>query len=219
MILKTPPLADVETLGELLARLGNIPAERVRYWPFPGTATEADLLALDRPCELVDGTLVEKPVGFFESRLAIIIGHLIELFLDEHDLGFTTGEQAPYRILPRIVRMPDVAFVSWEQLPNRQLRQRGIAQLFPDLAVEVLSRGNTRAEMLRKREEYFRAGTKLVWEIHPLRQTAAVYTAPRRFTRVAAGGILDGADVLPGFQLSLRELFVRVRVSAPRGRS
>jgi Uma2 family endonuclease len=73
--------------------------------------------------------------------------------------------------------------------------------------------------MLRKREEYFRAGTILVWEIHPTRRTASVYTSPRQFTRIPEGGVLDGGDVLPGFQLSLSELFASVRVlPAPRQR-
>ncbi len=42
--------------------------------PPPGTATEADLIAVnDRKqgiCELVDGTLVEKAMGLIESLLA-----------------------------------------------------------------------------------------------------------------------------------------------------
>ena len=221
MILKSQLFSDIETVAELLTRLGNIPAKRVRFHPIPGTATEKDLLALDRLCELVDGTLVEKPKGFYESTIAVLVGHYIITYLETHDLGIVTSESAPYRLRRGLVRMPDISFVSWDQLPNRLLPAEGIARLVPDLAVEVLSRSNTRAEMLRKRQEYFRAGTKLVWEIHPTRRTASVYTAPRKFTLVEAGGVLDGDDILPGFQLSLRELFARVglRASRPRGRS
>ena len=64
----------------LLDRLGGIAAERVWSSPAPGTATEDDLLhAHDhegRLCELVDGVLVEKAMGFRESLLA---GALIEV--------------------------------------------------------------------------------------------------------------------------------------------
>src|SRR5260370_42593192 len=218
MILKRPPFANVVTIGELLARLGDIPPERVRFWPLPGTATEKDLLAVDFPCELVDGALVEKPVGQFESRLAGLVLYLIETFLAKHDLGVTYAESAPFRLRRRIVRMPDVAFVSWDQRPGHLLPPGGIARLVPGLAGQVLSRSNTRAEMLRKREEYFRAGTKRVWEIHPTRQTATVYTSPRQGTRIEAGGVLDGGDVLPGFQLSLRQIFSRAGKRAPRRR-
>ncbi len=218
MIMKTQLLADVDTVGKLLTLLGGIPAGRVRFQPIPGTATEKDLLALDRLCELVEGTLVEKPVGFYESTLAGFVFHFIVTYLEKHDLGIAAAESAPYRLRRGTIRMPDVSFVSWDQLPDRQLPAGGIARLVPDLAIEVLSRSNTRAEMLRKREDYFRAGTKLVWEIHPRRQTASVYTSPRSFTLVESGGVLDGADVLPGFQLSLRELFARAGLCAPRPR-
>lgn len=218
MILKTSLLADVETVADLLVRLGNIPAERVRFHPIPGTATEKHLLALDRPCELVEGTLVEKPVGYYESTVACYVFHFIAVYLEDHDVGAVSGETGAIRVRRGIVRMPDVSFVSWDKIPNRLMPAGGIAGFIPDLAVEVLSRSNTRAEMLRKREEYFRAGTKLVWEIHPTRQTASAYTSPRRFTRVEAGGVLDGGDVLPGFQLSLTELFTRAGKRAPRQR-
>jgi Uma2 family endonuclease len=219
MILKRSPLADIENIAELLARLGDISPERVRFFPFPGTATERDLLKQEKGFELVDGTLVEKPVGYYESRLAVVLAHFIELFLERHDLGLTNGEEAPFRVRRRTVRKPDVSFVSWDKIPNRQLPPGGIAAFVPDLAVEILSRSNTKAEMLRKREEYFRAGTKLVWEIQPMRQTAKVYTSPRRFTRVEPNGVLDGGDVLPGFRLPLRDLFAGARVSpSPRRR-
>ena len=51
--------------AEWLASLGNVPMERIIFNPLPGTATETDLLRLierdKRLCELIDGTLVEKP--------------------------------------------------------------------------------------------------------------------------------------------------------------
>jgi hypothetical protein len=61
----------VRTIGDLLRRLGDIPADRVRFAPAPGTATLRDLLRPENEgCELVEGTLVEKPKVFAESFLA-----------------------------------------------------------------------------------------------------------------------------------------------------
>src|SRR5206468_1626606 len=76
----------------------------------------------------------------------------------------------------------------------------------PDLAVEVLSKGNTRAEMDRKLREYFAAGVRLVWLIDPKTRTARVHTSPEEMTRLGEGDTLDGGDVLPGFALPLRDL-------------
>lgn len=66
------------TAAEMQDQLGGIPLERIRMVPPPRLATEEDLLRLldseNRICELVDGTLVEKTKGYFESRLAVILG-------------------------------------------------------------------------------------------------------------------------------------------------
>jgi hypothetical protein len=65
------------TVADLLEQLGGISPERVRLQPAPGMATEQDVLDIyareKRPCELVDGVLVEKPMGYYESRLGLLI--------------------------------------------------------------------------------------------------------------------------------------------------
>jgi hypothetical protein len=38
-------------------------------------------------------------------------------------------------------------------------------------------------------------------------QSAIVYTGPEKSTAIGPEGVLDGGDVLPGFELSLRQLF------------
>jgi len=214
-----PAVANLETVADLLDQLGGIPAQRVRWKPYPGTATEQDVIAAEgelrkRLCELVDGTLVEKPVGQFESRLALLIGHFIETHLEQHDLGICYGADAMLRIVPGRVRLPDVSFVSWQKLPNHKLPTEPIANLVPDLAVEVLSKGNTRREMKNKREEYFRGGASLVWEINPKKQSARVYTSVSQFQEIGPDGALDGGDVLPGFELPLKRLFARAQRGA-----
>ncbi len=166
MITAAPP-SDIETLDQLVERLGSVPLERIRLRPAPGTATEADLLAEDaagrRLCELVDGVLVEKPAGFLESRLAHILGYLIESYLEQNRIGIVSGADGPIRLIVGLVRMPDVAFFSRGRLPGGQIPRDAIANVIPDLAVEVISRKNTAAEMRRKVREYFEAGVRLVW--------------------------------------------------------
>lgn len=210
-----PAIANLETVADLLKRLGDIPPERVRMKPYPGTATEQDVIAAEgaldkRLCELIDGTLVEKAVGQYESRVGAILLHFIETHLDTHeDLGICYGADAMLRIVPGRVRLPDVSFVSWGKLPNHELPAEPIANLVPDLAVEVLSEGNTPREMENKRREYFQGGARLVWEIDPDTQSARVYTTPDQFQEIGPDGSLDGGNVLPGFTLSLSRLFAR----------
>jgi Uma2 family endonuclease len=204
----------VETVADLLERLGDIPPERVWVRPAPGTATEVDVLAagdhLDRLCELVDGTLVEKAMGLRESLLAVAIASLLRAFIDPRNLGIVTGSDGTMRLFPGLVRMPDVAFSSWDRFPDRKVPKVPIPDLAPDLAVEVLSESNTPKEMARKRQEYFAAGTRLVWEVDPKARQVSVFTAPEARTVFREGQALDGGDVLPGFALPLADLFAEL---------
>src|SRR5207253_2520315 len=97
--------------------------------------------------------------------------------------------------------------VSWDRFPGRKLPRERIPDLAPDLAVEILSEGNTEPEMKRKVQEYFAAGTRLVWLVDPETRSARVFMAPEVCTEVPETGDLDGGAVLPGFRVSLKEWF------------
>lgn len=199
--------------GDLQAHLGGIPSKRIRLVPPPGEATEDDALRVKaregRSCELIDGILVEKDMAAFESRLAIVLGYYLELFRDEQDLGVVLGPDGMLRLFPRQVRIPDVCFISWKRMPDEKLPAEKIWSIAPDLAVEILSEGNTTEEMERKLREYFQAGTKLVWYADPKTRTVQVYTSPRKFVVLGENDILDGKKVLPGFTLSIKKWFER----------
>jgi Uma2 family endonuclease len=203
--------SPLKTLADLLKRLGNVPPDRVRLFPPPGTATLQDVIDVeDREgmhCELVEGTLLEKPVGLIESRLAAFLISLLNAFVLPRNLGFVAGEAGTMQLMPGLVRIPDVSFVNWDRLPGRRAPTDPIPLLAPDLAVEVLSRSNTPGEMAAKRRDYFTAGVQRVWEVNPDNRTVAVYTSPTDFTTLGVGDTLDGAPVLPGFTLPLSQLF------------
>ena len=85
-----------------------------------------------------------------------------------------------------------------------------IPRLAPDLVVEVLSPGNTPAEMARKRGEYFRSGVRLVWEIDPIARTVRVYTSESTVADLSPTDSLDGGAVLPGFSLPVAHLLAEI---------
>jgi len=182
--------------------------------PAPGTATERDVLAIhqreDRLVELVDGILVEKVMGFEEGHLAVRLGRFLNAFAEDNDLGIVSGADGTMRLMPGLVRIPDLSFVGWDRLPRHECPTEPIPDLVPHLAVEVLSEGNTPAEMRRKLKEYFLAGVVLVWFVYPETRRVEVYTAPDQFTRLQETDTLDGGSLLPGFQLQLKQLFVRL---------
>ena len=214
----TPP-RRFDNGAEWLDALGGVPMSRIIFDPWPGTATEADLLEFverdKRLCELVDGTLVEKPVGFWESIIAGKLIHYFNAFVLPRDLGFVSGEAGMMRLLPGRIRLPDVAFVSAERMAATADANVPVPRLAPDLAVEVLSESNTDAEIAQKLREYFASGTRLAWIIDRSPPTVAVYRAPGGPSFVldldgTLDGTLDGEDVLPGFTLPVADLFRNV---------
>jgi Uma2 family endonuclease len=204
-----PP--DAWTAIRLAERFGPIPLHRIRTEPPPGLATEDDVVELhdreNRLFELVDGILVEKTMGAYESMLAIEIASLLRNYVKPRKLGTVLGADGMLRLSPGLVRIPDVAFLSIEKFPRGRFPRGAIAPLAPDLAVEVLSAGNTRQEMEEKRHDYFAHGARLVWFVDPKRRTIQVFTSPADSRTFAEGEIVGCSDVLPGFTLDIRELF------------
>ncbi len=206
-------VAKFENGAEWWHALGDIPLERVVMDPPPGTATEQDLLrfveAGDRLVELVDGTLVEKGMGYVESQIAIKVAYFLLSWVMPRNLGAVTGEAGTIRMKRGNVRMPDVAFVAAERLAALPDPTPPIPSLGPDLAVEVLSKTNTKAEIDRKLMEYFESGTRLAWIINPPKKTLAVFVGPTAKPQrvLNQGDVVDGGDVLPGFTLRIAEVF------------
>jgi Uma2 family endonuclease len=210
---KPEPSPPPETVADLLRRLGDIPAWRVRLHPTPGTATERDLIRENENklkaaiYELVDGTLVEKGMGYEESEIALLISYHLLDFILPRKLGILTGESGTMRTTGAQVRAPDVAFLSRARFPGGKRPKGPIAPVAPDLAVEVLSKSNTKKEIARKLDEYFASGTRLAWIVDPKTKTVRVHTSPAQSTRLEGDAALDGGDVLPGFRLALADLF------------
>ena len=202
-----------DNLAELLSKLG-VAARRVRAYPPPGKATEKDVVAIHdrtkRLYELVDGVLVEKIMSAPESALTLDLAWLLRNYLEQNPLGYLLGPDGAVRLMPGLICIPDISFIAWDQLPKRERPTDAIAGLAPALAVEVLSKGNTRKEMDRKVREYFRCGVRLVWLVAMTSRTVKVYTAPDQSTTLTEDQTLDGADVLPALALPLRRIFAEV---------
>ena len=214
----TDPIARTLTLADLADRLG-VPGSRILLLPAPGSATVDDALAVRgrerRLCELVEGVLVEKAIGFNESLLTSALVQILWNFVQERNLGIVQGPDAMIRLAPTTIRIPDLAFFAWARFPGGILPGDAIPRLTPDLAVEVLSPSNTAAEMDRKLRDYFASGTRLVWYIDPAARSVRVFTGVDEVRELDESGTLDGGAVLPGFRLGVGEWFARSERATP----
>lgn len=199
------------TAADLVDRFGPILLARVVWNPAPGEGAIEDVVRLNdhekRHCELIDGVIVEKTMGFIESLLASQFITILTAFVKEKKLGVVAGEAGMLQLFPDQVRIPDVCFVSWANLENSGFPEEAAPLMAPDLAVEVISPGNTQREMERKLEEYFEAGVRLVWYVEPREKKVTVYTRPDAAVVLGEADQLTGGEVLPGLVIELKELF------------
>ena len=171
--------------------------------------TAADLLALphDRMrYALVEGHLLEmSPTGKTHGQLTSEITYLLVAFVRQHNLGQVFGAETGFKLAenPDTVFGIDVAFVS----KTRAQAGDGYFLGAPDLAVEVVSPGNTTVEMHDKVKQYFNKGSRLVWVVYPKSRTIYVYQSETDVRILGETDTLNGADVLPGFSVKIGDIF------------
>ena len=207
-------MSTLSTLDDLCQRLGGIDSGRIRLHPAPGTATVADVIELHDQggvlCELIEGVLVEKATGFSASTIGGVMFALLNAFVIPRNLGIVNPADGTIELMPDLIRIPDVAFTSWDRLPGRCHPTDAVPAVVPNLAVEVLSRSNTSGEMTLKRQDYFSSGVELVWEIDPRSRTIRVYPSLTNVTTLTTADTLDGGAVLPGFTVAVSQVFAEL---------
>ena len=153
--------------------------------------------------EYIGGRIVEVVSNNYASKIAMTIGAFITLFVKEHGLGDVTGADGGYKVAGERY-IPDVGFISREKQPEPS--HEAYNPNPPDLAVEVLSPTNAPADIRIKVVNYLQAGTT-VWVVDPDAQSIEVYAPGQSPRTLVKDETLDGGDVLPGFELTLKDIF------------
>lgn len=194
--------------------MDNAPlAEPIRV-PRPGRSwTVADLFALadyEKHFELVRGDLMMmSPASPKHGRYASRLNGALGPYVDEHDLGEVYTAEPGFLLHPEpepVVRAPDIAFVSKERIPPEE-EQSGFWELAPDLVVEIISPSETGQEIQNKVKDYLDAGTRLIWLVYPKTRTVVEYYSRKTIRELTINDILEGGDVVSGFQYPLEKLF------------
>ena len=168
-------------------------------------------------CELVDGVWVEKEGDMASGVVEVNVGRLLSLHARANRLGWVLGGSTQYQLLPgrpNQVRKPDVSFVAAARFPNGLPRGNRM-RFVPDLAVEVHSPTDLVEYTEGKRDEYLRAGVRLVWEVHVPTRNVWAYRPDGTGKLYRVTDTLPGEDVLPGFGVPVAELFEGLDPPAP----
>jgi Uma2 family endonuclease len=183
--------------------------------PPPANPSIAD----DELYEIVDGQRVGlPPMGIRAAWIATQIVQHLGYFNRAQNLGHTVGEGLFRLPLPiDRNRRPDVAFVAYDRWARgRPLPESDNAwDVLPNLAVEVISPTDLVEEVQEKVAEYFRSGVSLVWIVYPRTRQVHVYESLTSIRVLSRTEELDGGRVLPGFRLSLSELFLESAANGP----
>jgi Uma2 family endonuclease len=173
--------------------------------------SDEEFLALSREghrYELVNGELVDRGnSGMEHGYVACILVTALTLIVRQQKLGAVCDSSTAFTLKAGNKRSPDVSFVSKERLKGLKRPPRGFFQGAPDLAVEILSPGNTVEEIHGKIVGYFDNGSRLIWVIYPDERYVLVYHSPEPERLLKSSDQLDGGDVIPGFSIAISELF------------
>lgn len=147
------------------------------------------------------------PAGIKHGVIAIRLGARLQIFVEGHNLGFVCAAETGFYLEkePDTVKAADVSFYSWEMIPMSDIPD-GYGDFPPDLAVEVMSPNDSVIKSEKKAFAYLEKGTKIVWVIHPKRQTVTVYRKGSKKI-LKSVDVLDGEDVIPGFSVNVAEIF------------
>jgi Uma2 family endonuclease len=157
-----------------------------------------------RRFELIAGEIVQTVGSGYASRVAARIVRYVDEFVDEHDLGTVTTADGGYMIAGHPY-IPDVAYMSSARQSRPEYRE-GYNVLAPDLAVEVLSSGNTESQITTKVVNYLRAGS-IVWLVDPELQKISIYAPGSDPYTLTESDTLTGGEALPGFSVPVEKLF------------
>lgn len=159
--------------------------------------------------ELVQGELRRmNPAGNVHGRIAVRFTWRLAQYVEENRLGTVYAAETGFRLSsdPDTVRAPDVAFVSRARV-EAVGEVEGFWPEAPDLATEVISPGDSYTDVEEKVFDWLDAGTKMVVVINPRQRSATVYKSQTDIIALAEADVMDGGDIVPGFELAVREIF------------
>jgi Uma2 family endonuclease len=159
--------------------------------------------------ELVKGELVTMaPTGYEHGVRTVELTTALHTHIKARKLGVVCAAETGFLLRqdPDTVRAPDIAFITRERV-----EKAGTVKSYwigpPDLAVEVISPSDTVRQVEEKVAEWLEAGARTVWVVSPKLHTVTVYRSLVDIVTLTEKDLLDGGEVVPGFQINVAEIF------------
>lgn len=172
-----------------------------------GAFRAADLLLpgmAGKRAEIIEGELiVMSPAEHYHNRIATEFLFLFREFCRTRpDLDYgNDNEGFLIRRDPDTLLSPDACL-----LRRRPAGAGPWMEFAPEIAVEVLSPSNSRAEMIHKIGEYLGAGGEQVWVADPETRTLDIYIRGGRRLTAQGDETIAGEGIAEGMQIRLAEI-------------
>lgn len=178
-------------------------------------------LSAQQPFELINGE--RRPIlpgGYRHSKAIQFLFLQFVAYAQTH--GGNAFNEVPF-ILPTAdvkhwvegSRVPDVMYYVENRVPDYETTHAELLDiplaLVPDLVIEVVSPTDRLVDVNEKIDAYLADGVQLIWQVDAYTRKVVEFTPDAEQPRyLKTGDVLDGGDILPGFRLSLADLFAAV---------
>ncbi len=179
----------------------------------PKRATLDDLYAVEGKAELIGGRIVQMASGDLPTEVASNIYVSLRGHAKKIERGVAKADGIGYAV-PELASgresfSPDASYYDGPRPRNRMRFIEGS----PTFGAEVRSENDyspaAEQAMAEKRDDYFAAGTLVVWDVDPIAETIAKYThdAPNKPTLFKRGDVADAEPAVPGWRVPVDEVF------------
>ncbi|HLO49529.1 MAG TPA: Uma2 family endonuclease [Kamptonema sp.] len=168
---------------------------------------QAQLEANGKPyqIELHEGEIIVMgPSDIVASFIGTQFGRLLANWIYPRQLGMVFDSSGGFILPNSDLRAPDVAFVSRQRLPRSV---RYFAEVVPNLVVEIKSQSDRIPKLQAKLQMYLQQGAEIGILVDPDREWVEVYRPNGSNQGFGNGDILTLPDLLPGWELSISELW------------
>lgn len=159
----------------------------------------------ERRFELINGEIVEKLPTQEHGIIVLKIGARLLVYVETHKSGrvsVETRHRQPGD--PFNDRIPDISYVVGT---DEAVVRKGPMPRLPDLAVEVKSPDDSYTHLREKAAYYLENGVSMVWLVYPEKQLVEIYQPDADIQILTVGDTINGAPLLPGFTLSIADIF------------
>jgi Uma2 family endonuclease len=169
--------------------------------------TKAEFWALadasDLTYELIDGIAVPKMFPkYFHSRSTLALVNILNLWSDGRG---RTGIEWAFDLSEDFTPVPDLLYVSFERL-SESWNENAACPVPPELAIEIISPGQTFGQMTQKAGYYLTGGVLQVWVVYPEAKSVTVFYPDRAPITYMNDAVITN-ELFPGLSIEVDRLF------------